>query len=326
MSALRMLPVGAKAGFLSPAANFLTLNPADDYWMADRTKNQMLYVDPAYETIWGSTCESLYASPKNWFEAIHPNDRERVLQATLTGHSHGTYYDEYRIVCADGAVRWVRDRAFRMRDAGGRAIRIAGVAEDVTERRQLERQLRQAQKMEAIGQLAGGVAHDFNNLLSVIFGHGALLAAAFPLHERLRDSVVEINLAAERAAGLTRQLLTFSRRQVVEPVVLDLEGVVEESRSLLRRLIGEDVCLVVIPSPGLSRVRVDPGQIHQMLMNLAVNARDAMPQGGQLTIETLDVDIADAAQTFNPEVRLGRYVRLAVTDTGCGMTPEVQAR
>ena len=217
--------------------------------------------------------------------------------------------------------------AFPVRDAAGPVIRIAGVAEDVTEKRQLETQLRQSQKMQAIGQLAGGVAHDFNNLLSVIFGHGALLAAAFPLHERLRESsVVEINLAAERAAALTRQLLTFSRRQVVEPVVLELESVLDESRNLLRRLIGEDVCLVVIPSPGLSRVSVDPGQIHQMLMNLAVNARDAIPQGGQLTIETLDVDIADAAQTFNPEMRLGRYVRLAVTDTGCGMTSEVQAR
>jgi PAS domain S-box-containing protein len=128
MNALRMLPMDAKAGFLSPAANFLTLNPAEDYWMADRTKNQMLYVSPAYETIWGRTCESLYASPKNWFEAIHPDDRERVLQAALTGHAHGAYDDEYRIVCADGAVRWVRDRAFPMRDAGGRVIRIAGVA------------------------------------------------------------------------------------------------------------------------------------------------------------------------------------------------------
>jgi two-component system cell cycle sensor histidine kinase/response regulator CckA len=136
------------------------------------------------------------------------------------------------------------------------------------------------------------VAHDFNNLLSVILGHGELLAAAMPLHERLRDWVVEINLAAERAAALTGQLLAFSRRQVFEPRVLDLESVVEESRSLLRRLIGEDVCLAVIPSHGLSRVSVDPDQINQVLMNLALNARDAMPQGGELTIATRDVDFA----------------------------------
>jgi two-component system cell cycle sensor histidine kinase/response regulator CckA len=136
------------------------------------------------------------------------------------------------------------------------------------------------------------VAHDFNNMLSVILGHGELLAAAMPLHERLRDWVVEINLAAERAAALTGQLLAFSRRQVFEPRVLDLESVVEESRSLLRRLIGEDVCLAVIPSHGLSRVSVDPDQINQVLMNLALNARDAMPQGGELTIATRDVDFA----------------------------------
>jgi CheY-like chemotaxis protein len=195
----------------------------------------------------------------------------------------------------------------------------------VTEKRQLETQLRQSQKMQAIGQLAGGVAHDFNNLLAVIFGHGALLAAAFPLHERLRDSVVEINLAARA-----------SRR--ADPAIIDLQpptsrraqgiGVrvgMDESRNLLRRLIGEDVCLAVIPSPGLNRVRIDPGQISQVLMNLAVNARDAMPQGGELTIETRDVDFADATQTVHPEMRPGRYVLLAVTDTGCGMTLEVQA-
>ena len=263
--------------------------------------------------------------PHSFFDAIHPDDRPRVL-ASIQANSDIPYELEYRIVRPDCSVRWIRDRAFPVRDAAGLVIRIAGVAEDVTEKRQLETQLRQSQKMQAIGQLAGGVAHDFNNLLSVIFGHGALLAAAFPLHERLRDSVVEINLAAERAAALTRQLLTFSRRQVVEPRVLDLESVLDESRNLLRRLIGEDVGLAVIPSPGLSRVSVDPGQINQVLMNLALNARDAMPQGGELTIETRDVDFAAATQTVHPEMRPGRYVLLAVTDTGCGMTPEVQAR
>jgi two-component system, cell cycle sensor histidine kinase and response regulator CckA len=303
----------------------LTENISEVFWMTDPVKREVLYVSPAYETIWGRTCKSLMERPHSFFDAIHPDDRPRVL-ASIHANSDIPYELEYRIVRPDGAVRWIRDRAFPVRDEAGQVIRIAGVAEDVTEKRQLETQLRQSQKMQAIGQLAGGVAHDFNNLLSVIFGHGALLAAAFPLPERLRESVVEINLAAERAAALTRQLLTFSRRQVVEPVVLELESVLDESRNLLRRLIGEDVCLVVIPSPGLSRVNVDPGQIHQMLMNLAVNAREAMPQGGELTIETRDVDFADAAQTFNPEMRPGRYVRLAVTDTGCGMTPEVQAR
>ena len=303
----------------------LAENISEVFWMTDPAKKEMLYVSPAYETIWGRTCKSLMERPHSFFDAIHPDDRPRVL-ASIQANSDTPYELEYRIARPDRSVRWIRDRAFPVRDAGGLVIRTAGVAEDVTEKRQLETQLRQSQKMQAIGQLAGGVAHDFNNLLSVIFGHGALLAAAMPLHERLRDSVVEINLAAERAAALTRQLLTFSRRQVFEPRVLDLEGVVEESRSLLRRLIGEDVGLAVILSHGLSRVSVDPGQINQVLMNLALNARDAMPQGGELTIATRDVDFAAATQTVQPEMRPGRYVLLAVTDTGCGMAPEVQAR
>jgi two-component system, cell cycle sensor histidine kinase and response regulator CckA len=318
-----MLPIEAKAGFLSPAANFLTLNPAEDYWMADRTKHEILYVNPAYETIWDSTCESLYASPKVWFEAIHPDDRERMFQAALTGHSHRTYYDEYRIVCADGTVRWVRDRAFRMRDVGGRAIRIAGVAEDVTERHQLEMQLRQAQKMEAIGKLAAGVAHDFNNLLSVILGHSEMLAMRLPAHSPERDSVDEIGRAAERAATLTRRLLAFSCHRVVEPQVLDLNLLVADMEKMLRRLIGENVRLITILQPGLNRVLADPGQIDQIIMNLAVNGRDAMPNGGRLTLQTRDLELDAKTQSG---LRPRRYVLLAVTDTGCGMTPEVQAR
>ena len=303
----------------------LAENISEVFWMTDPAKREMLYVSPAYETIWGRTCKSLMERPHSFFDAIHPDDRPRVL-ASIQANSDTPYELEYRIVRPDCSVRWIRDRAFPVRDAAGLVIRTAGVAEDVTEKRQLETQLRQSQKMQAIGQLAGGVAHDFNNLLSVILGHGELLAAAMPLHERLRNSVVEINLAAERAAALTGQLLAFSRRQVFEPRVLDLESVVEESRSLLRRLIGEDVYLAVIPSHGLSRVSVDPGQINQVLMNLALNARDAMSQGGELTIATRDVDFAAATQTVQPEMRPGRYVLLAVTDTGCGMAPEVQAR
>jgi two-component system, cell cycle sensor histidine kinase and response regulator CckA len=303
----------------------LTENISEVFWMTDPGKREMLYVSPAYETIWGRTCKSLMERPHSFVDAIYPDDRPRVL-ASIQANSDIPYELEYRILRPDCSVRWIRDRAFPVRDAAGLLIRIAGVAEDVTEKRQLETQLRQSQKMQAIGQLAGGVAHDFNNLLSVIFGHGALLAAAMPSHERLRDSVVEINLAAERAAALTRQLLTFSRRQVFEPRVLDLESVVEESRSLLRRLIGEDVCLTVTPSRGLSRVSGDPDQINQVLMNLALNARDAMPKGGKLTISTREVDFAAGTQTDHPEMRPDRYVVLAVTDTGCGIAPEIQPR
>jgi two-component system cell cycle sensor histidine kinase/response regulator CckA len=170
------------------------------------------------------------------------------------------------------------------------------------------------------------MAHDFNNLLSVIFGHSALLAACSPSQERLHDSVAEINRAAERAAALTGQLLAFGGQQSVEPRILDLGSVFDKPRSLLQRLIGEGVRLTMILSPKLSRVKIDPSQINQMLINLVVNASDAMPQGGELTIETRDVVLEANSVIGHRETSPGRYVLLAVTDTGCGMAPEVQAQ
>jgi PAS domain S-box-containing protein len=301
----------------------LAENISEVFWMSDPAKREILYISPAYEAIWGRTCKSLLEQPHSFLDTIHPDDRPRVLKS-VRAESRVPYELEYRIVRPDSSERWIRDRAFPVRDAAGRVIRIAGVAEDVTEKRQLEIQLRQSQKMQAIGRLAGGVAHDFNNLLSVIFGHSALLAASFPTPERLRDSVAEINRAAERAAALTRQLLAFGRRQVVEPKILDLDSVLVESRNLLGRLIGEDVGLRMILSPGLRRVNVDPDQINQVLMNLVLNARDAMPQGGELTVEIRDVDFDASSATVYPGTEPGRYVALMVTDTGCGMTPEVE--
>ena len=303
----------------------LAENISEVFWMTDRAKREVLYVSPAYETIWGRTCKSLLERPDSFLEAIHPDDRPQSFGFVSRLRRAFRPRLEYRIVRPDGSVRWIRDRAFPVRDAAGLVIRIAGVAEDVTEKRQLEMQLRQSQKMQAIGRLAGGVAHDFNNLLSVIFGHGALLAMSSPSKEQLQHSIAEINRAAERAAALTRQLLAFGRRQMVEPRVLDLGSLLAESRNLLRRLIGEDVRLTMILPAGVSGVKVDPGQINQVLMNLALNASDAMPQGGELTIETRNVEFDAGSASVHPEMRLGRYVLLAVTDTGCGMTPEVQA-
>jgi len=252
----------------------LAENINEVFWMTDPGKREVLYVSCAYEKVWGRSCKSLLDRPDSFFDAIHPDDRARVFD-TIQTDSSLPYELEYRIVRPDRSVRWIRDRAFPVRNAAGLLIRIAGVAEDVTEKRQWEIQLRQSQKMQAIGRLAGGVAHDFNNLLSVIFGHSALLTASSPSQERLRDSVAEINRAAERAAALTRQLLAFGRRQVIEPKVLDLGSVLAEAGNVLRQLIGEKVRLTMISSPGLRRVYVDPGQINQMLMNLALNARDA---------------------------------------------------
>ncbi len=192
--------------------------------------------------------------------------------------------------------------------------------------RESEEQLRQAQKMEAVGRLAGGIAHDFNNLLTAIVGHSELLLGDLDGQSALCNELDEIRKAAERAASLTRQLLAFSRRQVLQPRVLDLNAVVADMEKMLRRLIGEDIELRTALGAGLGRVKADPGQLEQVLMNLAVNARDAMPRGGTLTIETADVELDNGYARRHVGVRPGPYVRLAVTDTGCGMDAEIRAR
>jgi two-component system cell cycle sensor histidine kinase/response regulator CckA len=208
----------------------------------------------------------------------------------------------------------------------GRVIGFSLIYHDLTHARRLEEQLRQTQKMEAIGRLAGGVAHDFNNLLTVINGYGELLLGALGAGESSRAYAQEIGRAGERAAALTRQLLAFSRQQVLEVKVVDLNESVRASEQLLRRLIGEDVRLETALAPDLDRVRADPGQMGQVIMNLALNARDAMPTGGRLTIETANVRLDEAYARGRPEVVPGRYVLLAVSDTGCGMTEQTLAR
>jgi signal transduction histidine kinase len=197
---------------------------------------------------------------------------------------------------------------------------------DATERRRLEEELRQSQKMEAVGRLAGGVAHDFNNLLTAIQLYGQILLQDLDASDPRLELTRQILRAAERAADVTRRLLAFSRKQVVEPRVLDLNAVVTAADKLLRRLLGEDVRLRAVLAEGLGRVKADPGQLEQVILNLAVNARDAMPRGGGLTVETADVVLGAGDARADAEVRPGRYVLLAVSDTGCGMGEEVRRR
>jgi PAS domain S-box-containing protein len=292
------------------------------FWTTDPAKNQMVYVSPAYETIWGRSCASLYAQPRDWLDAIHPDDRERVRVAAVANQAAGTYDEQYRIVRPDGSVRWIHDRAFPIRDAAGHVYRVTGIAEDITERRQLEAQLRQSQKMEAIGQLSAGVAHDFNNILTVVQGHATMLEVRADDPAAVRDSALQIARAAERAAGLTRQLLMFSRRQAPTLSELDLnEAVVQVSR-MLQPILGEDVQLQFHPAPQPLWVRADAGMIDQVLLNLAVNARDAMPGGGSLRVETSAVTLAPGTLPAGSRRRPGAYACLRVSDTGCGIAPE----
>jgi len=231
----------------------------------------------------------------------------------------------------DGSMLWLRTSKVPLHDADGRVKGVLGMYEDITERKQIEsalksseEQLRQSQKMEAIGRLAGGVAHDFNNLLTAIRGYSDLLLLRLDANSPTRREVEEIHKAAERAASLTQQLLAFSRKQVLQPKSMDLNAVVSGMDKMLRRLIGEDIDLVTILTPDLWNVLVDPSQVEQVIMNLLVNARDAMPKGGKVTIETANVELDHPYARRHPVVKPGEYVLLAVSDTGTGMDEETQ--
>ena len=224
----------------------------------------------------------------------------------------------------DGAFITVRCSGWTVKDEGGISIEV--FAEDVSERRVLERQLRMAQKMEAIGRLSGGIAHDFNNLLGVIIGYIQVIKRSLVPGQPTFEYAEEIEKAGQRAVSLTRQLLAFSRQQVLEPIILNLNTLVSDMEKMLPRLIGEDVQLNLVLDPIIGQVKADPGQIEQVVMNLVVNARDAMPDGGKLTIQTANAELDAAFTREHPGSVAGRYVMLAVTDTGTGMDPETQAQ
>jgi len=251
--------------------------------------------------------------------------REEGLPAALrTGHWEGELHYRH---CKSGATIPAVLTAFPIRTPQtGEPIALACVGRDITERKQMEEQLRQAQRMEAIGQLAGGVAHDFNNLLTAILGYAELVLDELRSGDPLLASVLEIKKAGERAASLTQQLLAFSRRQILQPKLICLNDVVAEVDQMLRRLIGEHIDMTIVREPALGAVKADPGQIHQVILNLAINARDAMADGGKLTIETANMDLDAESAHRHYGVPPGRYVTLAVRDTGHGMDQEMQSR
>jgi PAS domain S-box-containing protein len=260
-------------------------------------------------------------------DLVHPDDREMV-RTTMTQaiHSGSDFSYAHRAILPDGTIRWLSGAGRILLGEHGEAVRGVGIYQDISERRTLEAQNQQLQKMEAVGRLASGVAHDFNNVLTVIVGFCELVLADLSPDDARRADIVEIQKAGARGAGLTRQLLAFSRQQIIEPTRLDLNVVVVAMQAMLGPLIGKDVKIVVALRPDLALILADRGQIDQVVMNLALNARDAMPDGGTLTIETANVELDEHYAKVHAEVKPGAYVGLTITDTGTGMTPQVRAR
>ena len=291
------------------------------------------FFDHKIESLSGYRKEDFDSRTLKWSNLILPEDlrqAQQVVTEALKGD--GSYKREYRIMAQDGKIIWIQERSQIICDSQGDFAYISGVFYDITHTketeealRQSQEQLLQAQKMEAVGRLAGGVAHDFNNLLTGIIGYAELLLLRGDPHDPQRREVEEIRKAGERAASLTRQLLAFSRKQILQPKKLSLNTVVRDMEKLLQRLIGEDIYLVTNLEAGLGSVEADPAQIEQVIINLAVNARDAMPNGGKLTIETANVELDGAYGYRDVNFQPGAYVMLAVSDNGEGMDEETMA-
>jgi PAS domain S-box-containing protein len=284
---------------------------------------------------WSDECYRIFAfepgevevTARTFFDRVHPDDRDRVRSAArLAVRERSLYSIDHRILLVTGEERILHEQAELVLDAAtGTPVKFIGTTQDITDRVKLEEQLRQSQKMQAIGQLAGGVAHDFNNLLTVINGHAEIALDRLAAGDPLRAELTPIRDAGQRAALLTRQLLLFSRKAVLEPQVLDCGDLVRRTSQMLRRLITEEIDISVVLPPSSARVRGDPTQIEQVIINLSLNACDAMPRGGRLTIETRNTFCDAEFCREHPECAPGGYVQIVVSDTGCGMTPYVKA-
>jgi len=300
-------------------------------WEWDIQRNALHWDDRMFE-LYGIPRDTSLKGVERWKKCLHPDDFDAAMEASQAAIRGEKEYDpEFRVLLPDGRVRSLQANAIVIRDADGKALRMIGINSDITDRNnaevekeKLQSQLQQAMKMEAVGRLAGGIAHDFNNLLTAIIGNVSLAMMKLSPSDPSAGMLGEAKKASERAARLTQQLLAFSRKQIIEPKILDLNDLIAGLKTMLARLIGENIELRAIPGVDLGLVKVDPGQIEQILMNLAVNARDAMPDGGKLIIETSNADLDAGYCARHPDASPGRFVMLAVTDTGHGMSDEIR--
>jgi PAS domain S-box-containing protein len=285
------------------------------------------FVSPQIESMLGFSAEEWLSDSAIWMRRIHEDDRQIALAAEKRVQETGELYQaEYRMCARDGRILWFRDEAKLLEAPDGSTPLMQGVLYDITEYKRLEDQLRQAQKMEAVGQLAGGVAHDFNNLLMIIQAHADRILSQLPQTDSCYADAVEIQNATTRAASLTSQLLAFSRKQILQPKVLDLGAILTEVGKMLERLLGATITLRLAIQPGIGKIKVDRSQLEQAILNLAVNARDAMPAGGTLTIQAQNVHFSETQVWQHSSLAPGSYVALAMSDTGVGIDPAAQLR
>lgn len=303
----------------------LAENIQEVFWMRDAKSEQILYVSPAYERVWGASRDSLYRRTISWMESVHPEDRERVYRAVVTRQTAGQYNEDYRIVRPDGTVRWINDRAFPIRDAGGTVLRVIGLAADITERKQLESRVLRAQRLEAIGSLANGVAHDINNILSPIMALSGILRQRLTTSEdhRMLDLIAH---SAHRGAQTISQLLAFSRGVEGERAPMQIAALVREVTEQVRATLPADVHISADTPDSLPPVLADSSQLRQMLLNLCANAREAMPKGGKMSLTAKSVTVADKAPELPEGLNGGEFILVEVADTGCGISEEHKGR
>lgn len=306
------------------------------FWLSDVTCSEILYVSPAYETIWGRKCEDLYRSPRQWLEAIHEDDRPRMLTRLDASMVDTTFHEEFRVIRPDGSLRWIHVHAFPIRDGADRVYRVAGIGRDITtqklgaeEQARFEARLHHTQKLRALGTLSGGIAHDFNNILAVVHGYSGLASRELPAEHPVQDRLATINRAADRGTDLVRQIMTFSRPEGRNRrIVGQLRSVLEDALKLIRSALPPLIELDTEFDIAAPDVEMDVGQIHQIVMNLCTNASHAIGNHFgeiKLSLEVLELTQQQAC-ALAPELSAGPHVRLSVSDTGCGMDEGTLAR